>query len=647
MEQEALDNKLFVDENGDPLRFFLHKSIRQEGSRSSLESKIENNGGEISPTDIGSHVIIVNPNHPSGEIEAVRNAYKAHSDPSLKGVFVEATSWVNNSISMGKYFHRFYQKGMGGRVGVRERTSFTEEDDYQLARYLAILIPDKRDGGRLGDNVYLRLMQNYEVLPDEYEWATRHTAQSWRERYKKNQPRFDEEIERLAAILEPLDHQKYELSRKAARRYTRHGPHRELFSAEPEEEEEEEEEVEIVEAAEPTPKPTTRKRPVSTSGSHHANKRIRIEQSPEPQSYVPLKNTPVSSKGKEKALPEPNDDGYDSENSLFDGHPTSPPKPTEATLVEPSPLRGESPLRPPLAPTQPMELQGSPRRQQPARRISVGRPADRQPIPLAKRTARKIAAAPAPTPYRNTRSRSKSLEPYVVDVDALARKNRRNEKKKALEVVEEDEPDTASRGTAGATDTQEVADFLMAPNEQSGISDDGDMFEDVDRMPPPRSTARPTVRQPSMETDDFQTDQALRRRQVSFSPSRGRGGAREILSNLGAPRLSRPPESVTSKASVASPRITQTSPPIFFGGSRRSSSVVQTPVIDFQNPLYHPRSATSRKGSLSSGDTGSATFPLHGTRAKSVKREIKKQEKRTPYRPPSGTRALEHVLSPQ
>ncbi|KAF7338044.1 Myb-DNA-bind-2 domain-containing protein [Mycena venus] len=416
----VVDDKLFVEENGAPTRFFLHPSIKQAGARLALESKIEQYGGAISPTDAGSNVILVNPKQPSGDPDKIRRAYKTHSDPELHGVYVEAMAWVNNMVKTGRVMHHFIQKGMGGAIrGDRERTAFTEEDDYRLARYLAVLIPDKSDGGRLGTNVYRSLMENHETLPDEYYWVLNHTWQSWRERYKKNQGWFDERIAELAAQIKPAQHQKYELSRKATR----------ILSS-----------------------------PPHSDGAQDVS---------------------TASKGKEKALPEDDDDDYHSDNSLFDGHPLS-------GLLLRLQIHLELPRNLKLSWNL---LDGNSQlavNEYPPRVLLIHDP-----------------------PLRRDKLPARDLEPYVADINAVTRKNRPKGKKKALESLEEErrvegERDNISQGTRepeGAAETQEVEDFLMAANEQSGASDGGNIIEDVDvdvdvdRMPPPRSTVRPALRQ--------------------------------------------------------------------------------------------------------------------------------------------------------
>ena len=130
-EEEIVDNQIFV-KDGDPLQIFLDNSIKLPGARRALENKIKASdnlpsfvmtfsnlrttvqkyGGEINDTDVGSDVILVNPDYH----EKIRHAYKTHSNPELKGVHVEKLSWVGNSIKMGKCVHFFELKAMGGVV---------------------------------------------------------------------------------------------------------------------------------------------------------------------------------------------------------------------------------------------------------------------------------------------------------------------------------------------------------------------------------------------------------------------------------------------------------------------------------------------------------------------------------------------------
>lgn len=99
------------------------------------------------------------------------------------------------------------------------RHEFTPSDDEHLAEYIAIKIPVNEAGGRQGNNIYklltvrirmyskLLLIQapffkdSYDVFP----WATKHTWQSWRNRYKRHKARMDEKIDFYVKHYHPPD----------------------------------------------------------------------------------------------------------------------------------------------------------------------------------------------------------------------------------------------------------------------------------------------------------------------------------------------------------------------------------------------------------------------------------------------------------
>ncbi|KAJ6624522.1 hypothetical protein B0H10DRAFT_2006309 [Mycena sp. CBHHK59/15] len=645
MEQEDEEEspQIFLDENGFPLRIFLHRSITQEGARNALTLKIKAHGGELVETDTGSNIIIVNPNHPAGDLDRVRHAYKTHSNLELSRVWVEPMKFIGNCVKNGRCTHVFNQKGMGGATAGRGRTSFTNGDDYQLCRYLAILIPVKDDGGRTGQSIYKGLVANAQILPEEYDWVNRHTWQSWRERYKTRQRIFDPIIADMAGATR---------HRAAPEAVHTASQHEYLF-----EDDELEGEEGMGEEVNGGP---SRKRPAPASGPSQPNsKRLRADPSPSPDPDV-NQGVRSSAKGKEREIPSHDDDGYNSDRSLFGDYDPTQHSPAPEVYVSPQRLRSSQVPAVRTAPTrdgpssappdqagssvQPPRVPDPPaRRQQPARdtRVSATRPPrKRTSSPPQKSRLHIVIPEPDPGPWNHLWS--------------TAGKERRRPLSRRREVGEED-PDAPFRdvvpeGTVETQEEQNVEDFLMATNDQSGVSelDAGDTVVEVNEMPPPRETRRQIARQPSPDTDDGQSDLALHwARQVSFSPSItskfGTQRAREVLRNLGGPRLSRPPGSVTSKG-ASSPLFTQNSSPDLFSGlGGRSATLV--PSIDFQNPLYsHSVRSTpvrSHKDSVSSTES----FPIMGTRARQLKLEIKAHEKHTPYRPPAGTRAAAHVKS--
>ncbi|TFK35517.1 hypothetical protein BDQ12DRAFT_688267 [Crucibulum laeve] len=72
-----------------------------------------------------------------------------------------------------------------------QRRDYTERDDWKLVEYIAINNPGLNN--RTGNNLYKTLEENAE---NKWPWSRRHSWQSWRERYKKNQAWFDKNIKR-------------------------------------------------------------------------------------------------------------------------------------------------------------------------------------------------------------------------------------------------------------------------------------------------------------------------------------------------------------------------------------------------------------------------------------------------------------------
>ncbi|KAL5511985.1 PELP1 [Sanghuangporus vaninii] len=73
----------------------------------------------------------------------------------------------------------------------KTRTPYTQDDDALLMKYIAIYNPD--GANRLGNALYSRLVANAE---GKWPWSKRHSWQSWRERYRDHQHRFDANIKK-------------------------------------------------------------------------------------------------------------------------------------------------------------------------------------------------------------------------------------------------------------------------------------------------------------------------------------------------------------------------------------------------------------------------------------------------------------------
>lgn len=89
--------------------------------------------------------------------------YDLCEEPQLRNIYVETTQTIAGSIHSGRFIlggRRLAKSGMPGpRPGGRPRMEFTQNDDYDLARYVAMRIPDKSASGRLGEVIYKELEQ--------------------------------------------------------------------------------------------------------------------------------------------------------------------------------------------------------------------------------------------------------------------------------------------------------------------------------------------------------------------------------------------------------------------------------------------------------------------------------------------------------
>ncbi|KAK7679594.1 hypothetical protein QCA50_017305 [Cerrena zonata] len=220
--------RLFT-KDGVALRFWFDGNIPHTHVER-LTTLITKHGGVVRSTEAGSDVIIVSENYR----HIYDQAYWSYPD-----VYVELPSFIQDCIERKKCEHMApIRKGMGGQPKPRRpRTEFTAEDRRHLCDYLARVIPDKADGGRTGNIIYQRLVASAEGRGEDHinAWAKRHTWQSWREHYKKNQLELDPIIDEIAPRYPPQHRGQYELSRRAG---PRKRVHHEVFDDEEEEEEE-------------------------------------------------------------------------------------------------------------------------------------------------------------------------------------------------------------------------------------------------------------------------------------------------------------------------------------------------------------------------------------------------------------------------
>ncbi|KAH7340651.1 hypothetical protein B0J17DRAFT_652294 [Rhizoctonia solani] len=169
----------------EPVTVHLHSTIGRDDRRR-LALKIAKAGGDPGSTMADARVVIADEDH--AEFARLAKQY----EHSLR-TYVEPVTWVARCLSRGRYFHDPIEKApMSGRKPGADRNDFTTEDDNNLARFIAKRIPDKSEGGRTGNNLYKDLCERTDIYP----WASGHTWQSWRNRYRKKQDYFDPIIDR-------------------------------------------------------------------------------------------------------------------------------------------------------------------------------------------------------------------------------------------------------------------------------------------------------------------------------------------------------------------------------------------------------------------------------------------------------------------
>ncbi|KAF9014029.1 hypothetical protein BDQ17DRAFT_1418963 [Cyathus striatus] len=234
--------RLFVDDSGFAAGFFFHDSIKNSDQRAHLKKNIEHYGGVVLNDFADADTVLVHPTYQKAKTLEI--AYNATERVTRKNIHVEKMTYIQNCIKYRLFSHRERTiEGMGGTLG--SRTEYTEEDDDHLAYYLATRVPDPKAGGLQGDGLYKSLVEQYKVLPDEYIWVKRHSWQSWQNRYKKNQSYFNEKMATIVAESGPPSKlQLYSYDRRATKRNRRTFGVKRLPSESSEDEHEEEEGLE-------------------------------------------------------------------------------------------------------------------------------------------------------------------------------------------------------------------------------------------------------------------------------------------------------------------------------------------------------------------------------------------------------------------
>lgn len=191
--------QIFI-ENGAPIGMHIHSSIANVNARSALSQRIMHSGGDPHASAQSARVILADPH-----TEVFGHLVKTYQGVPDK--FIESYLWVKKCIERGSVVYTpLVYKNPGGRRPGEERTQFTDEDEEHLCNWIAAKIPYKETGGRTGNRLYQQLC-DLNTDP-EYAWVSRHTWQSWRERYKKNAVRLDAMIASIVDRKKPVPGEK-------------------------------------------------------------------------------------------------------------------------------------------------------------------------------------------------------------------------------------------------------------------------------------------------------------------------------------------------------------------------------------------------------------------------------------------------------
>ncbi|RXW18970.1 hypothetical protein EST38_g6880 [Candolleomyces aberdarensis] len=190
---------LIHKDTGTPVKFFLDATISRD-IKEYWTDRIDRYGGEVVNKDHNAEIVLISK---TADRRKRQLAYAANPDARKRNISVQYLAFLEQCIRDRMFgIPEERLKGMSGQIGVRKRTDYTQEDDENLARYIAAALPERVSGGRLGNNPYIALCALGETDKD-YEWANRHTWQSWRNRYKQKPEKIDKLIASFVPTMNP------------------------------------------------------------------------------------------------------------------------------------------------------------------------------------------------------------------------------------------------------------------------------------------------------------------------------------------------------------------------------------------------------------------------------------------------------------
>ncbi|KAI0045774.1 hypothetical protein FA95DRAFT_1573582 [Auriscalpium vulgare] len=473
---------LFTLSSGASAAFHLRRMTDEDAE--TLAQKILEHGGEVVDVEQDADVVLT-----TDRADHLRLVDKYASSQKT---YVRMSGFVDICLVKNSFSLEVPQpkrNPRGRRVGARvfgnkaflRRNPFTEQDDQNLVEYLAQTIPIKEEGSRTGHVIYQELI-HYAAEHNEKPWALEHTADSWRERYRKHQEEFDLMIDayveghsltKKGQYLEIRNNRDNRLSGKGAG-----GDNREEDRADEEQheaetelrrEEEEEEEEEEVPPADPPQHESPARSQARAGGSQ---KRARVEDPVDAQR--PLRSGPPARKKRREAPQIPQPQQVDSVPDVEAG--------LEAREVQAGPSRIRRSPAP--SPSQPAEEQETampmtpPTTQlwsRPHRQVEVVVPARPKP-PSAKNQATRPPPPVPDSPATRTRVRSTSVEPRAQS--ALRSRQQKvpfkaARRRPAVDLIVEETPQPEVPDEDGDGESMEVEAYLGLANGDDGLFDEG------------------------------------------------------------------------------------------------------------------------------------------------------------------------------
>lgn len=252
-------------------------------------------------------------------------------------------------------------------------------------------------------------------------------------------------------------------------------------------------------------------------------------------------------------------------------------------------------------------------------------------------------------PYRNTRSRSRTVEPSIMPARPAVSKKSNKRKQKDVSRLEpwhesgqeEEKVDSvAPAAVAPISGTLEeeidVENLLVTTADTSEIIGIHERPEPEIEMSPPRASSARSKSQ-VLDTDDEQTRRDLKQaaqQPLSQYPTSkySRMAPKDVLRSLNAGRSA----SHSRQSSVR---------PGLPAQLRHESSVASSRDRRIVESAPHPRTPVRFLQPRKNSNSSTESFPVAGTRASDTKKQYEQAEKRSPYKPPVGTRAAQHALS--